>query len=308
MVVRERHADTVEKISASTSYGGNPMACAAALASIEVIEEENLLAHAAMLGDLMLARMQEMKARHPIIGDVRGKGLSARHRAGQGPRHQGTLRRSRQAGLPEGLPQGPGLDSRRPHPAHVAPHHHAARTRPQGPGDHRGIHRRGGERTQLRLMSPRCFGSSTAEAPPGRGATGCALDVVNRVPTDHRPALGPARHRVVGQSMCEGAQAVVVTGWCGLGATLRVCGVSSCRGSAGTEARIGSGRRCAEGVFLSFCAGGWKNPHKRVIIGAIRRGARARSADRCLHGHHSRQHVSRYPQSWRLECMLTTWT
>jgi 4-aminobutyrate aminotransferase-like enzyme len=74
MVVSERHAASVEKISASTSYGGNPMACAAALASIEVIEEENLLAHSAMLGDLMLARMQEMQSRHPIIGDVRGKG------------------------------------------------------------------------------------------------------------------------------------------------------------------------------------------------------------------------------------------
>jgi len=74
MVVSDRHAASVEKISASTSYGGNPMACAAALASIEVIEEENLLAHSAMLGDLMLARMQEMQSRHPIIGDVRGKG------------------------------------------------------------------------------------------------------------------------------------------------------------------------------------------------------------------------------------------
>jgi 4-aminobutyrate aminotransferase-like enzyme len=74
MVVRERHAGAVDAISASTSYGGNPMACAAALASIEVIEEENLLDHAAMLGDLMMQRMREMMGRHPIIGDVRGKG------------------------------------------------------------------------------------------------------------------------------------------------------------------------------------------------------------------------------------------
>ena len=74
MVVREKHAAAVEAISASTSYGGNPMACAAALASIEVIEEENLLDHATMLGDLMMQRMREMMSRHPIIGDVRGKG------------------------------------------------------------------------------------------------------------------------------------------------------------------------------------------------------------------------------------------
>jgi 4-aminobutyrate aminotransferase-like enzyme len=74
MVVREEYKEAVEKISASTSYGGNPMACAAALASIEAIEEENLLEHATMLGELMNARMDEMKARHPIIGEVRGKG------------------------------------------------------------------------------------------------------------------------------------------------------------------------------------------------------------------------------------------
>jgi 4-aminobutyrate aminotransferase/4-aminobutyrate aminotransferase/(S)-3-amino-2-methylpropionate transaminase len=74
MVVRAPLAEAVEKISASTSYGGNPMACAAALASIEVIEEEGLLAHAAQLGELMLGRMRQMKERHPIIGDVRGKG------------------------------------------------------------------------------------------------------------------------------------------------------------------------------------------------------------------------------------------
>jgi len=40
MCVSEKYKESLEKISASTSYGGNPMACAAALASIEVIEEE----------------------------------------------------------------------------------------------------------------------------------------------------------------------------------------------------------------------------------------------------------------------------
>lgn len=74
MLVSERHQESIEHISASTSYGGNPMACAAALASIEAIEEEGLLAHATELGEVMMARMREMRARHPIIGDVRGKG------------------------------------------------------------------------------------------------------------------------------------------------------------------------------------------------------------------------------------------
>ncbi|MDI9582694.1 MAG: aspartate aminotransferase family protein [Acidobacteriota bacterium] len=74
MLVRDKYKDQVEKISASTSYGGNPMACAAALASIEVIEEEDLCRRAMELGDFLLARMREMMDRHPLIGDVRGIG------------------------------------------------------------------------------------------------------------------------------------------------------------------------------------------------------------------------------------------
>ncbi len=50
MLVAEKYKEVFEKISASTSYGGNPMACAAALASIEVIEEENLCERAAAPG------------------------------------------------------------------------------------------------------------------------------------------------------------------------------------------------------------------------------------------------------------------
>ncbi|MGD0900617.1 MAG: aspartate aminotransferase family protein [Thermoguttaceae bacterium] len=74
VAVREPFKESFEKISASSSYGGNPMACAAALASTEVIEEENLLEHAEHLGALALARMERMKAEHAIIGDVRVKG------------------------------------------------------------------------------------------------------------------------------------------------------------------------------------------------------------------------------------------
>jgi 4-aminobutyrate aminotransferase-like enzyme len=74
MCVSDKYKDAIEKISASSSYGGNPMACAAALASIEVIEDENLCDRSAHLGELFLKRMNEMKDRHAIIGDVRGKG------------------------------------------------------------------------------------------------------------------------------------------------------------------------------------------------------------------------------------------
>ncbi len=75
MVVSEENADALDKISASSSYGGNPMACAAALASIEVIEEEDLLNNATRVGNYFMKRMVEMKENHPIIGDVKGKGM-----------------------------------------------------------------------------------------------------------------------------------------------------------------------------------------------------------------------------------------
>jgi 4-aminobutyrate aminotransferase/4-aminobutyrate aminotransferase/(S)-3-amino-2-methylpropionate transaminase len=75
MVVKEENAEALEKISASSSYGGNPMACAAALASIEVIEEEQILENVREVGKKFMQRMEQMKAAHPIIGDVKGKGF-----------------------------------------------------------------------------------------------------------------------------------------------------------------------------------------------------------------------------------------
>lgn len=74
VAVREPFKDSFESISASSSYGGNPMACAAALAATEVIEEEGLLDYATHLGEIALRRMRQMKEEHRIIGDVRAKG------------------------------------------------------------------------------------------------------------------------------------------------------------------------------------------------------------------------------------------
>jgi 4-aminobutyrate aminotransferase-like enzyme len=75
MVVREEFSDALEKISASSSYGGNPMACAAALASIEVIEKEDILKNVKTVGEKIMNRLEQMKESHPIIGDVKGKGF-----------------------------------------------------------------------------------------------------------------------------------------------------------------------------------------------------------------------------------------
>jgi len=72
--IKEDYADVLEKISASTSYGGNPMAAAAGLASLEVIEEENIVEKAHKLGEFLMDRLVQMKDSHKIIGEVRGKG------------------------------------------------------------------------------------------------------------------------------------------------------------------------------------------------------------------------------------------
>ena len=53
----------------------NPVLCAAALATIEVIEEEKLVENASKQGEHALKRLNEMKDEHKLMGDVRGKGL-----------------------------------------------------------------------------------------------------------------------------------------------------------------------------------------------------------------------------------------
>jgi 4-aminobutyrate aminotransferase len=57
------------------TYGGNAVACAAALATLDVIEDEGLVARAESLGASMLARLREMSAEHPHVAEVRGRGL-----------------------------------------------------------------------------------------------------------------------------------------------------------------------------------------------------------------------------------------
>ncbi len=73
--VREEHAWALEKMSASTTYGGNPLACAAGCATLEVFEEENLLDNVNTVGAFMMQELLKMKEQHKLIGDVRGKGL-----------------------------------------------------------------------------------------------------------------------------------------------------------------------------------------------------------------------------------------
>jgi 4-aminobutyrate aminotransferase/(S)-3-amino-2-methylpropionate transaminase len=56
------------------TFGGNPVACAAALAAIETIERENLSARAVKLGEKFEARARDWKSRFPLVGEARGLG------------------------------------------------------------------------------------------------------------------------------------------------------------------------------------------------------------------------------------------
>jgi len=60
-VIKEEYSEVLEKISASTSYGGNPMASAAGLASLEVIEEEAIVEKSAKLGDFILKHLKTIR-------------------------------------------------------------------------------------------------------------------------------------------------------------------------------------------------------------------------------------------------------
>ncbi|TMW70720.1 aspartate aminotransferase family protein [Alteribacter natronophilus] len=61
--------------SHGTTFGGNPIACEAALAVLDVIEEEHLLENSRTLGSYAKKRLEEIKESHSCIGKIRGEGL-----------------------------------------------------------------------------------------------------------------------------------------------------------------------------------------------------------------------------------------
>ncbi len=73
-VTTDAIAASLSGLSIST-FGGNPVAAAAALATIEAVEREGVVARAAVLGARIRTRLEELQARYPWIGDVRGMGL-----------------------------------------------------------------------------------------------------------------------------------------------------------------------------------------------------------------------------------------
>ena len=66
--------DSVHASGLGGTYGGNPIACAAALGAMETMEEENLVARAQHIGEILGAALRDLAKKYPVIGEVRGRG------------------------------------------------------------------------------------------------------------------------------------------------------------------------------------------------------------------------------------------
>ena len=75
LVASPKLADIFQPGNHASTFGGNPLACAAALAVIETMEQENLPANAAKMGELFMGLLNKLSRKYSFIKDVRGRGL-----------------------------------------------------------------------------------------------------------------------------------------------------------------------------------------------------------------------------------------
>ncbi|MFO1528919.1 MAG: aminotransferase class III-fold pyridoxal phosphate-dependent enzyme [Kiritimatiellia bacterium] len=75
VVAGPKLADTFQPGAHGSTFGGNPLACAAALAVLETIEKKNLLENARKCGQYLEEKLQKLATKHPFIKGVRGIGL-----------------------------------------------------------------------------------------------------------------------------------------------------------------------------------------------------------------------------------------
>jgi len=74
-IAREEIADSFKPGDHLSTFGGNPVSCAASLANIEFLEEQKLAELALKKGKFLTAQLETLKTKHQLIGEVRGKGL-----------------------------------------------------------------------------------------------------------------------------------------------------------------------------------------------------------------------------------------
>jgi acetylornithine/N-succinyldiaminopimelate aminotransferase len=75
MVCKEKLAHALPPGSHGSTYGGNPLASAAALTVLETVEQEGLVARAAEMGEYLGGRLRDLAAKHPAAVCQRGQGL-----------------------------------------------------------------------------------------------------------------------------------------------------------------------------------------------------------------------------------------
>ena len=75
LVARPEIAQVFQPGTHGTTFGGNPLACTAAIAVIETIQDEKLVARAAEMGEYLMGRLRDLAKTVPVIREVRGKGL-----------------------------------------------------------------------------------------------------------------------------------------------------------------------------------------------------------------------------------------
>ena len=78
VAVNKRVSEAFQKVGhyyAGFTWAGNPIACAVTIENTKIIQRENLLENVNLQGDYLKAELIKMRDRHPLIGDVRGKGL-----------------------------------------------------------------------------------------------------------------------------------------------------------------------------------------------------------------------------------------
>jgi len=76
VVTRKEIADALGgKVGYFNTYGGNPVACAAVLAVMNVLREEHLPEHSERMGELFQRKLDDLKCKYQCIGDIRGVGL-----------------------------------------------------------------------------------------------------------------------------------------------------------------------------------------------------------------------------------------
>lgn len=75
ILANERIATAFEPGDHGSTFGGNPLGCAAAKAAIEVMLDENLVHQSQELGDYLKANLEQMASKYEIVKEVRGKGL-----------------------------------------------------------------------------------------------------------------------------------------------------------------------------------------------------------------------------------------